>query len=109
MGTPRVALDVLSPLPIYLDETPAASALAPRPASLDGKTLGLLPNWRPSAIHILKAVGALLESRYRLKAIVLEQPVRDLPIRTGKLLDAMHAHLDDFARRVDVAITATGD
>ena len=108
MSLGRFVLDVLSPLPSYLDEA-ATGALAARPASLDGKVVGLLPNWRPSAIHILRAVGALLESRYRLKAIVLEQPVRELPIRTGKLLDAMHAHLDDFARRVDVAITATGD
>jgi hypothetical protein len=100
---------MLSPLPVYLDGATTAGALAPRPASLDGKVLGLLPNWRPSAVHILKAVGALLEERYRLKAVVLEQPVRELPIRTGKLLDTMRDLLDSFAQRVDVAITATGD
>lgn len=109
MATPRVGLTTLSPLPVYLDEISTGGALAARPSTLDGKVVGLLPNWRPSAIHILKAVGALLEKRYRVKALVMEQPVRELPIRTGKLLDAMHAHLDDFARRVDVAITATGD
>jgi len=109
MAETRAGITILSPLPVYLDELPAGSALAARPATLDGKVVGLLPNWRPSAIHILKAVGALLEQRYRLKALVLEQPVRELPIRTGKLLDAMHGHLDALARRVDVAITATGD
>jgi len=35
--------------------------------------------------------------------------VRELPIRTGKLLDTMHHQLDDLAQRVDVVITATGD
>jgi hypothetical protein len=35
--------------------------------------------------------------------------VRELPIRTGKLLDTMRETLDGFAARVDVAITATGD
>lgn len=109
MTRARLNLTLVSPVPEYLDVASPGSALAPRPASLDGKVLGLLPNWRPSAVHILKAVGRLLEERYRLKAVVLEQPVRELPIRTGKLLDTMRDLLDGFARRVDVAITATGD
>jgi hypothetical protein len=100
---------MLSPLPEYLDESVTGTGLAPRPATLDGKVLGLLPNWRPSAIHVLNGVGKLLEERYRLKAVVVEQPVRELPIRTGKLLDTMREKLDDLARRVDVVITATGD
>lgn len=104
-----LSLTMLSPLPVYLDETTAHSALAPRPSTLDGKVVGLLPNWRPSAVHILKAIGTLLEERYRLKAMVMEQPVRELPLRTGKLLDTMREKLDDLARRVDVVITATGD
>ena len=103
-----LTLTMLSPLPVYLDGAVTGGALARRPGSLEGKVLGLLPNWRPSAVHILKAVGALLEERYRLKAVVLEQPVRELPIRTGKLLDTMTDLLDGFAKRVDVAITATG-
>lgn len=104
-----VNLTMLSPLPVYLDETASQSVLAPRPASLDGKVVGLLPNWRPSAVHLLEAIGTLLQERYRLKALVMEQPVRELPLRTGKLLDTMREQLDDLARRVDVAITATGD
>lgn len=102
-------LTMVSPLPVYLDEAGPKSKLAPRPASLDGKVVGLLPNWRPSAVHILRAIGALLAERARLKAVVMEQPVRELPIRTGKLLDTMRGQLDDLARRVDVVITATGD
>ena len=107
MATHR--LTMVSPLPVYLDDAVSSGGLAPRPATLDGKIVGLLPNWRPSAIHVLKAVGRLLEERYRLKAVVVEQPVRELPIRTGKLLDTMHGKLDDLARRVDVVVTATGD
>ena len=104
-----IGLAMLSPLPVYLDETAAGTKLAPRPATLDGKVVGLLPNWRPSAVHILKALGTLLEERYRLKAVVMEQPVRELPIRTGRLLDTLDEKLDELARRVDVVITATGD
>ncbi len=102
-------LRMFSPLPAFLDEI-QASALAPRPGTLDGKVLGLLPNWRPSAAHILQALGALVEQRYRLKALVIEQPLRENPpSEKGKLLDVMREHLDAFARRVDAAIVATGD
>ncbi|MBI4194657.1 MAG: hypothetical protein HY526_06205 [Betaproteobacteria bacterium] len=109
MSESMMRLTMVSPLPVYLDEAETSGTLAPRPATLEGKVVGLLPNWRPSALHILKAVGTLLEERYRLKALVIEQPVRELPIRTGKLLDTMRETLDNFASRVDVAITATGD
>ena len=104
-----IGLTMLSPLPVYLDEIAASGKLAPRPATLDGMVVGLLPNWRPSAVHILQALGTLLGERYRLQAVEMEQPVRELPIRTGKLLDTLHEKLDDLARRADVVITATGD
>jgi hypothetical protein len=104
-----LAITMLSPQARYLDEISDASRFAPRPQSLDGKVVGLLPNWRPSAVHILGAIGKLLQERYRLKDVVMEQPVRELPLRSGKLLDTMKDQLDDLARRVDVVITATGD
>ena len=101
-------LTMVSPLAVYLDEM-SDSKLAPRPATLDGKVLGLLPNWRPSAVHILGAVGNLLRERFNLKDVVMEQPVREIPLRAGKLLDTMKEQLDDLAKRVDVVVTATGD
>jgi hypothetical protein len=75
------------------------SVCAP-PCHLDGKVVGLLPNWRPSAVHILRAVGALLQERYRLESLVMEQPVRELPLRSGKLLDTMKDQLDALAHRL---------
>jgi hypothetical protein len=103
------SLTMLSPLPVYLDEITSGSKLAPRPATLDGKIVGLLPNWRPSAIHILRSLGDLLQERYRLKAVIIEQPVREIPLRAGKLLDTMKEQLDSLVSRVDVVITASGD
>jgi hypothetical protein len=100
---------MLSPLATYLDDISNANKLAPRPATLDGKVLGLLPNWRPSAIHVLKSLGDLLQERYRLKAVIMEQPVRELPLRAGKLLDTMKEQLNGLVGRVDVVITASGD
>jgi hypothetical protein len=101
-------LTMVSPLAIYLDEI-SASKLAPRPATLDGKVVGLLPNWRPSAIHILRALGELLQERFKLKEVIMEQPVRELPLRDGKLLDTMKERLDSLVQRCDVVITASGD
>ena len=101
-------LTMVSPLAVYLDEM-SDSKLAPRPATLDGKVLGLLPNWRPSAIHILRSLSELLQERYKLKAVIMEQPVRELPLRDGKLLDTMKERLDSLVQRCDVVITASGD
>jgi hypothetical protein len=102
-------LTMLSPLPVYLDETAEGTVLAPRPETLDGRIVGLLPNWRPSAVKLLEAVGQLLSERYRVQAVVMEQPARELPQRTGGLIDALGGTLDDLAGRVDVVVTATGD
>ena len=102
-------LSMLSPLPEYRDEQAEALALAPRPESLDGKVVGLLPNWRPSAVEILGSVGALLQERYNLKGLIQEQPVREVPSRSGGLIDALGGLLDQLAERVDVVVTATGD
>ncbi len=102
-------LRMLSPLPEYQDEKDETLSLAPRPKSLDGKEVGLLPNWRPSAVEILGAVGGLLQDRYTLKGITQEQPAREVPSRSGGLIDALGELLDDLANRVDVVVTSTGD
>jgi hypothetical protein len=104
-----LTLTMLSPLPVYLDETTEGILLAPRPETLDGRIVGLLPNWRPSAVKLLEAIGQLLSERYHVQAVVMEQPVRELPQRTGGLIDSLGGTLNDLARRVDVVITATGD
>lgn len=109
MAPELLTLTMLSPLPVYLDETTEGTALAQRPETLDGQVIGLLPNWRPSALKLLEAVGQLLSERYHLQALIIEQPARELPQRTGGLIDALGGTLDDLARRADVVITATGD
>ena len=103
------SVQMLTPIPIYPDEIAGADSLAQRPLSLEGKVIGLLPNWRPSALHLLKMLGTVMEERCRPKAVILEQPTREVPVRKGRLLDGMSDQLDDLARRVDVVITATGD
>ena len=103
------SLTMVSPLPVYLDEQLAGTGLAPRPTSLSGKVLGLLPNWRPSAVEILEAIGAVLKQRFDLKAVIIEQPMREIPISKGRVIDGTREILDGIAQRVDVAVVATGD
>jgi hypothetical protein len=95
---------MLSPLPVYLDERVDDPGLAPRSPSLDGKVLGLLPNWRPSAVEILQGVGEALGRRFRLGSVVMEQPMREVPDFQGKS-DRSHAR---EARR-DRALRRRGD
>jgi len=109
MPQSSLSLSMLSPLPVYLDESTPGTPLAPRPETLNGRTVALLPNWRPSAVEILQAVGKLLQERFKLKELIVEQPARELPQRTGALIDAVRDQLDDLSRRADVVITATGD
>ena len=50
-------------------ETPPA-ALAIRPASLDGKTLGLLSNNKPHSGELLRMVAGIIGQRYSLAGVV---------------------------------------
>ena len=107
---PALELAMISPCVDYLDQVSAGDSLAPRFPSLSGKVVGLVPNWRPAAIHLLTAVGALLRERHGVKDVIMEPPVRVSAMAGGgKLLDGVRTQLDALARRVDVAVTATGD
>ncbi len=47
------------------------STLAPRLASLDGKTLGLLNNGKPNGSVLLEEIGAYLREQYRLRDVLM--------------------------------------
>ena len=102
-------LQMFAPTPLYGDEIAGANTLAPRLGTLEGKIIGLLPNWRPSAYDLLKAVGEVIQERCKTREIILEQPFREVPVKKGRLLDGMAQQLDELARRVDAVITASGD
>ena len=103
-------LSMISPCVGYLDELSDGNSLAARPPTLEGRVVGLVPNWRPAAVHLLSAVGALLKERHGVKDVIMEAPVRiSAMARGGKLLDGLREQLDALALRVDVALTATGD
>ena len=82
-------------------ETPAA-ARALRPASLDGKTLGLLSNNKPHSEELLRMVADIIGQRYSLAGVVEYN-------KGGHQWPAEHSALEDLARRCDVMIHATAE
>ena len=81
---------------------PTRAALAPRPASLDGKTLGLLSNNKPHSEDLLRMVAGIIGERYSLKEVVEYN-------KGGHQWPADHAALEDLAQRCDAMIHATAE
>lgn len=77
-------------------------ALAPRPGTLNGKTLGLLSNSKLNADAVLYAIGELLSDRYDVKAIVHHtKPSFSLP--------APEPTVDEMVESCDAVLAGVGD
>ena len=82
------------------DPSPASRAI--RPASLDGKTLGLLSNNKPHSEELLRMMAAIIGERYSLAGVVEYN-------KGGHQWPADRSALEDLARRCDVMIHATAE
>ena len=89
-----------------LDPRDSAEATAPsraiRPASLDGKTIGLLSNNKPHSEDLLRMVAAIIGERYSLAGTVEYN-------KGGHQWPADRTALEDLASRCDVMIHATAE
>lgn len=81
---------------------PSQAVLATRPASLDGKTLGLLSNNKPHSEELLRMMANIIGERYSLKDVVEHN-------KGGHQWPADPAALEDLASRCDVMIHATAE
>lgn len=81
--------------------TTTSVALAPRPADLRQKRLGLLDNTKANAGELLEAVAALLEGDL--------EPAEVVRLRVPATLPADNELLDEIARQCDLVIEAVGD
>lgn len=92
------------PLP-FIDPTAgtgkARIALAPRPADLAGKTVGLLDNTKEQADVILAALGEALQQRYGVAKVVIRR-------KEHYSKPALDALIDEMAQEVDAAVAAVG-
>jgi hypothetical protein len=90
-----------------LDPTGAGDAasdttLAPRIATLDGKTLGLLDNGKPNGAAVLEEVARQLRLRYALKDVLMfAKPYFGTPVEPTQT--------QRIFEECDFAITAIGD
>ena len=82
--------------------SPGPAALAPRPASLDGKTLGLFSNNKPHSEELLRMVAGIIGERYSLAGTVEYN-------KGGHQWPADRSALEDLARCCDVMIHATAE
>ena len=91
---------------MVLDPTAAPDAetisLARRPATLDGRRIGLLANGKVNADELLESVLKLLAERFKLGAVT----------RCNKRIASSPAPreiIEMLARECDVVLTSTGD
>jgi hypothetical protein len=84
------------------DESPRPVAIATRPASLDGKVIGLFSNNKPHSEELLRMIADLLGERYALKGVVAHN-------KGGHQWPASREALQEMAGRCDVAIHATAE
>lgn len=89
----------------FIDPTAGGSAekveLAPRPADLSGKVVGLLDNTKEQADVILETLGSALRERYDVARVVSLRKEHYSKPATDEMIEEM-------AGEVDVAIAALG-
>lgn len=85
------------------DEGEQGSAiLAPRPASLNGKVIGLVSNNKPHSEELLRIIADIIGAKYRIKGIVAHN-------KGGHQWPARREDLEELARKCDVAVHATAE
>ena len=88
--------------PTGATDTASDTSLAPRPATLRGKTLGLLDNTKPNGAALLNELGSVLRERYGLKDVLMySKPYFGTPVELTQT--------QRIFEECDFAITAIGD
>ncbi|MCH8894359.1 MAG: hypothetical protein IIB32_12750 [Chloroflexi bacterium] len=75
--------------------------LAPRPANLSGKVVGLLDNTKEQADIILQTIGEALCERYGVEKVIIRR-------KEHYSKPAAKEMIDEMANQVDVAIAGLG-
>jgi hypothetical protein len=79
----------------------AKVAMAPRPADLAGKVVGLLDNTKEQADVIMETIGEVLRERYGVARVVIRRKEHYSHPATDELINEM-------AKEVQVAIAGLG-
>ncbi len=97
--TPQSELVTLDP---RRTATQASAGIAVRPATLDGKTIGLLSNNKPNSELLLRNVAELLGEQYAPAGVVEAN-------KGSHRIPAPADMIADLAERCDAVITATAE
>lgn len=84
------------------DGPQAAARLAQRPATLDGKVIGLFANNKPHSEDLLRRIAAIIGERYEIRGTVEHN-------KGGWQWPARIEDLQRTAQSIDVAIHATAE
>ena len=84
------------------DENARPARVATRPASLDGKVIGLFSNNKPHSEALLRMIADFIGERYAIKGVVEHN-------KGGHQWPANREALQEMAGRCDVAIHATAE
>ena len=95
-GTPIITLDPQD------DSPPALPRLAQRPASLDGKVIGLFSNNKPHSEDLLRRIAAIIGERYDIAGTVEHN-------KGGWQWPARIEDLQRTVQSIDVALHATAE
>jgi hypothetical protein len=96
--------EVISPW-ADVDPVPLRGISAPRLNEIDGKTIGLIYNFKPSARPILTAVETELKKRYPTCETVWNSPRTNVE----EIKDEEKTEFENWVNSVDAVILAVGD
>ena len=82
--------------------SPGPAVVSHRPASLDGKVVGLFSNNKPHSEELLRMIADVIAERYQIKGIVEHN-------KGGHQWPAQPSDLQALAGECDVAIHATAE
>lgn len=84
------------------DPIPAETLMAPRPASLQGKVLGIIDNGKRNSDTVLQYIGQQLKERYGIKeTITIKKHSFSHAIRENEA--------DTLKKQCDIVISGVGD
>jgi hypothetical protein len=99
-------LEVVVPVADYQDAVQPSGKHAPRPSSIKGKTVLLLPSERSSSPPFIHALAARLTEQTAVRRAFVHNPDWPFfhPQRAGKIA----AEVDKLARQCDLVVAGVG-
>jgi hypothetical protein len=84
------------------ERNPGPAVVSARPATLDGRVIGLFSNNKPHSEELLRMIADVVKERYDIKGIVEHN-------KGGHQWPARREDLEVMAQQCDVAIHATAE